>query len=60
MFKSLILIVKYPYTSGVIAILWSGVTMLYVIDNNLPIMDMITINMISTLLIAIIGFRKDS
>ena len=55
--KELLLFVKYPYTAGVIASVWMGTAAFMAIDTSLPIIKMVMIDMIATLVIAILGFR---
>lgn len=59
MLNALFVYVKYPSTAGVIAAIWIGSGILALIDGELPIITMIELNMIVTLLIAIVGFRAD-
>ena len=55
--KELLLFVKYPYTAAVIATVWMGTAAVMAIDTSLPIIKMVMIDMIATLVIAILGFR---
>ncbi len=55
--KELMLFVKYPYTALVIATMWLGTAVLIAIDRELPITNMVIINMFATLFVAIFGFR---
>jgi hypothetical protein len=57
MLKEFILFIKYPYTAGVIATIWLGSAALMAIDNRLPFMKIVVINMLVSILIAIFGFR---
>ena len=59
MFKNLLLIIKYPYTAGVVITIWLGSTALIIVDKTLPIVTIVTINMLATLIIGYIGFRTD-
>jgi hypothetical protein len=55
--KELLLFVKYPYTAVVIATVWLGTAAFLAIDTSLPIIKMVMIDMIATLVIAVLGFR---
>jgi hypothetical protein len=57
MLKEFILFIKYPYTAGVIATIWLGSAALMAINNQLPFMKIVVINMLVSILIAIFGFR---
>ncbi len=57
MLKDFILFIKYPYTAGVIATIWLGTVGMAAIDQNLPVIRMVIINMIATCVIAFLGFR---
>jgi hypothetical protein len=55
--KELLLFVKYPYTAAVIATVWLGTAAFMAIDTSLPVIKMVMIDMIATLVIAVLGFR---
>lgn len=57
MFKEFILFIKYPYTAGVIGIIWLGSAALLAIDKELPLVGIVSINMIVSVIIAGFGFR---
>jgi hypothetical protein len=57
MLKEFILFIKYPYTAGVIGIIWLGSAALMAIDQDLPFIRIVVINMILSILISIFGFR---
>jgi hypothetical protein len=57
MLKEFILFIKYPYTAGVIGIIWLGSAALLAIDKDLPFVRIVMINMILSILISIFGFR---
>jgi hypothetical protein len=54
--KEFILFIKYPYTAGIIAIIWIASAMLMAISDNLPVTKMVIIDMVVTVIIAAIGF----
>ncbi len=57
MFNEFILFIKYPYTAGVIGIIWLGSAALLAIDHNMPMVAVVCINMIVSVIIAAFGFR---
>ncbi|PIR61814.1 MAG: hypothetical protein COU66_01890 [Candidatus Pacebacteria bacterium CG10_big_fil_rev_8_21_14_0_10_44_11] len=57
MLSKFFLIIKYPYTAGVIAIIWLGSSILMFTHPQLPIVGMVTINIIVCSVIGLIGFR---
>ena len=60
MFKDFILFIKYPYTAGVIVTIWLGSAALMAINRGLPAIRVVVINMIVTIIIALIGFSGKS
>lgn len=59
MFKDMLLLVKYPYASGINTIIWLGTGLLIVINNSLPVLTIVTINMIATLIVTYVGFKVE-
>ncbi len=59
MISGLISIIKYPSVSGIISCIWIATTILIIYDRELPILNMIIINMIASFFIGYIGFRVD-
>lgn len=57
MFKEFMLFIKYPYTAGVIGIIWLGTAALLAINDSLPMVGIVAINMVATIIIAGFGFR---
>ena len=55
--KDLILFVKYPYTAGIIATIWLGSAIMYLIHQDLPIINVVIVNLIASSILAILGFR---
>jgi len=55
--KEVILFIKYPYTAGVIGIIWLGSAALLAIDRNLSLVGIVIIDMFASILIAGFGFR---
>jgi hypothetical protein len=56
MLKEFILFIKYPYTAGVIATIWLGSAFLMAINRGLPGTKIVIINMLISVVIAMIGF----
>lgn len=54
--KDLLLHIRYPYTSGIIAAMWIGTAFLAAIDRSAPIASMLILDSVATTIIAIIGF----
>lgn len=57
MFKDFILFIKYPYTAGVIGTIWLGSAALLAINQELPVVRLVVIDMFASVLIAAFGFR---
>ena len=57
MLKEFSLFIKYPYTAGVIGIIWLGSAALMAIDKDLPFIRIVVINMILSIVISVFGFR---
>lgn len=57
MFKNFTFFTKYPYTAGIIACVWIGSAILTTIDPKLPLVEIATINVIFSAVVAAIGFR---
>jgi len=60
MFKEFVLFIKYPYTAGVIGIIWLGSAALLAIDRDLPLVGVVSINMLISVIVAGFGFRGKS
>lgn len=58
MFKDFILFIKYPYTAGVIITIWLGSAALMAINQGMPIIKIVLINMVATIFIAMFGFNS--
>jgi hypothetical protein len=50
MYNKILVHLQYPYTVGIILIIWVGSLALYMIDETLPIILMVIINSLLTLL----------
>lgn len=57
MLKEFLLFIKYPYTAGVIGIIWLGSAAMLAIDGELPLVRVVTIDMFASVVIAGFGFR---
>ncbi len=60
MLKEFVLFIKYPYTAGVIGIIWLGSAALLAIDGELSLVTVVSVNMIASIVIAGFGFRGQS
>ncbi|MCA9332989.1 hypothetical protein KDA00_03900 [Candidatus Saccharibacteria bacterium] len=60
MHKEFLLFIKYPYTAGVIATIWLGSAALLAINRGLPLIKIVIINMLASVVIAMIGFNGKS
>ncbi len=60
MFKDFILFIKYPYTAGVIITIWLGSAALMAINRGLPAIKVVVVDMIATVIIALLGFNGKS
>lgn len=56
MLKEFLLFIKYPYTAGVIVTIWLGSAALLAINQELPLITIVIINMFASVFIAFIGF----
>lgn len=56
MFKETLLFIKYPYTAGVIATIWLGSAALLALNDGLPFVNIIIIDLFSSVFLAFIGF----
>jgi hypothetical protein len=56
MLKDFILFIKYPYTAGVIVTIWLGSAALIAINEDLPMIRIVIINMLASVFIAYFGF----
>ena len=59
MLKNLLVFVKYPSVSGIIASIWLASTALILLDKTLPVVEMLVINAVASVIIGIIGFRVE-
>ena len=57
MLKEFLLFIKYPYTAGVIGIIWLGSAALLAIDKDLSLVGVVIVNMFASVIIAGFGFR---
>ncbi len=56
MLKDIILFIKYPYTAGVIGTVWLGSAILMALNSGLNAVNIVIINMMATVVLAVIGF----
>lgn len=57
MLKEFLLFIKYPYTAGVIGVIWLGSSALLAIDSKIPLVRVVIIDMFASVVIAGFGFR---
>jgi hypothetical protein len=57
MLREFLLFIKYPYTAGVIGIVWLGSAALLAIDSDLPLVRVVILDMLASVVIAGFGFR---
>jgi hypothetical protein len=56
--KDFLLFVRHPYAAGIIGIIWIGSTIMFAIQPALPVVTIVTVNMVASFIIAAIGFRS--
>ena len=56
MLKDFLLFIKYPYTAGIIAVIWLGSAGFLALGNNLDLIPIVMIDLVATLIIAFVGF----
>lgn len=56
MLKETLLFIKYPYTAGVIATIWLGSAALLALNDGLPLVKIVIINMFTSTFLAFLGF----
>ncbi len=56
MLKETLLFIKYPYTAGVIATIWLGSAALLALNDGLPFIPIIIIDMLVSIFLAFFGF----
>lgn len=59
MYKTLFVYLKYPSAAAIIATIWVGTAILVINQRELPVIEMITKDLIASLIIGYIGFRVD-
>lgn len=50
--------VRYPYTAGIIAVMWIGTAIVSYLVPSISLVALVTVLAVATLLIAISGFSK--
>jgi hypothetical protein len=51
--------VTYPSTAGIIGLIWLSSAIFIVFDSQLPILNMVLINMAASIFIGSLGFRVE-
>jgi len=54
--KEWVIQLRYPYTAGVIALIWIGTAILVMIRNDARVELFIGVNSITTIVVALVGF----
>ena len=57
MLKDFLLFIKYPYTAGIIAVVWLGSAALLALAESLDLIAVILVDLLATIIIAIFGFN---
>lgn len=60
MLKEFLFFIKYPYTAGVIATIWIGSAFLMLISRGVSAFRIVLIDLVVTVIIALIGFGGHS
>ena len=55
--KEFLLFIKYPYTAGIIAVVWLGSAAILAIQPELEMENVLLVDMVTTVIIAGFGFR---
>ncbi len=55
-----VMFLKYPYSIAVMACVWLGSAIMIALDHNMPIIAIITINIVVSWVIAWLSFRPSS
>ena len=55
--RDFLLFIKYPYTAGIIAVIWLGSAAILAIHPSLEMPTIVMIDMVATVIIAGFGFR---
>lgn len=57
--NGMVALVKYPWTAAIIGLVWLGSAALLVLDDQLPVLNIVVTNMVVTLIMAVVGFRVE-
>ena len=58
--KEWVIQMRYPYTAGVIALMWIGSALLAVIRPEVPVKTLIVLVSAATLIVAVVGFSSSN
>lgn len=58
--RSWVIQLRYPYTAGVIAVMWIGSAFLAIIRPELPLPVLVSMIAVATIIIALVGFSGSS
>lgn len=56
--KEWVIQLRYPYTAGVIAVMWIGTALLAIIRPEVSAQALVTLVAIATLIVALVGFSS--
>jgi hypothetical protein len=56
--KQWVMQMRYPYTAGVIALIWIGSALLAIIRPEIQVQTMMLLVALATLIIAVVGFNS--
>ena len=59
MLRDFLLFIKYPYTAGIIAIIWLGSAIFLILAEDLNLIHVVAIDLFATIIIAFFGFRDN-
>ncbi|MCY4010468.1 MAG: hypothetical protein OXF30_00140 [Candidatus Saccharibacteria bacterium] len=55
--RDFLLFIKYPYTAGIIAIIWLGSACFLALSDNIDLIQVVIVDLLTTVIIAIFGFK---
>ena len=57
MLKDFLLFIKYPYTAGIIAVIWLGSAGFLALADGLDLIVIVALDLLATVIIAFVGFN---
>jgi hypothetical protein len=58
MLKDIIPFVRYPYTAGIVGIIWLGTAVLVACDSDAQVILMLALSVSATIVVALMGFSS--